>query len=523
VARAKSTTPEGHGELLVEPAFADWAGLARTGAATAASWDFELAGRGVAELRAAARAEALGRAREFSSRLGVPVADVADSPALLVATGHQPELYHPGVWVKDFLLQRLAEETGAAALDLVVDSDGFESVGIHSPCLRPDVRVCRAYLAVGVQDGCYACAPVPSPHDLREFRQAGEEQLATLPAPSIPRHFARFCDVLDDASVDAKNLAELVTFARRRYEAPAGTDYLELPVTSLSRSEAFAAFVAHLAFDARAFADAYNASLAAYRERTGTRSAAQPFPDLATDGDAIELPLWTLGAGRRTVWVRAEGEARTLVAGDDVLCDLGEEAAGATRRLLDSGVALAPKALGLTLFTRLLVADLFIHGVGGGRYDQVTDDVARRYFGVELPAFTVASLTVYLPLGAHVVGDDEIDAVEMALNRLTHNPDQALAEVEFDSTEEAERAETLANEKRELVAAIAAPGADKKSLGLRIREVNAELAGILTPVREDLAARLKHLHQLRDAREILTDRTYPFCFWDPAEIADKAR
>ena len=51
-----------------------------------------------------------------------------------MATGHQPELYHPGVWIKDFLLQRLAEETGATALDVVVDSDGFETVAVTSPC-----------------------------------------------------------------------------------------------------------------------------------------------------------------------------------------------------------------------------------------------------------------------------------------------------------------------------------------------------------------------------------------------------
>jgi len=28
---------------------------------------------------------------------------------------------------------------------------------------------------------------------------------------------------------------------------------------------------------------------------------------------------------------------------------------------------------------------------------------------------------------------------------------------------------------------------------------------------------------MQQASEILTDRTYPFCFWSPEEIADKAR
>jgi hypothetical protein len=169
------------------------------------------------------------------------------------------------------------------------------------------------------------------------------------------------------------------------------------------------------------------------------------------------------------------------------------------------------------------VADLFIHGVGGGRYDQVTDDVFRRYLGVEPPPFVVASMTMYLPLGAHEVKDEEIEALSMALNRLRHNPDQMLDEVEFEAGEERAHAAALAREKGELVVAIAAPGADKKVIGGRIREVNAELAELLAPIERDMRDELDQLLQLQGASGILTDRTYPFCFWDPSEVADKAR
>jgi len=522
MARTRTATPAGHGELLVQPAFDQWAPLAREAADAATAWTFDVAGTSGPALRALARGEAVSRAREFSARLGTPVRDVADAPALLVATGHQPELFHPGVWVKDFLLQRLSDETGAAAIDLVVDSDGFDTVGIHSPCLRPEVRVCAAYLAVGTADGSYAGAPVPDPHGIREFREAGDEQLSTLPAPSIRRHFDRFCDILEGAVAETDTIAELVTVARRRYEAPAGTDYLELPVTSMAGSRAFATFVAQLALDAPRFVAVYNASLAAYRERTGTRSAAQPFPDLEIRGDRVELPLWALRPGRGPVWVTTDGDP-SLVDGDEVLCRLGSEPGAAIEAIMESGVQLAPKALALTLFTRMFVADLFIHGVGGGRYDQVTDEVARAYFGVTPPPFVVASLTVYLPLGAHVVTDAEVEEATMALNRLTHNPDQMLADVEFDSAEEASAAEALASEKAALVAAIAGAGSDKKAIGLRIREVNTELSALMEPIRVQLRDALDRLVQMRETSEILTDRTYPFCFWDPGEIADKVR
>src|SRR5659263_236536 len=111
MARAKATIPAGHGELLMQPEYGEWAGLARATASAAAGWEFDVCGVPARELRSEARREAVERARAFSARMGVPLADVADAPELIVVTGHQPEFYHPGIWIKDFLLQRLAEET----------------------------------------------------------------------------------------------------------------------------------------------------------------------------------------------------------------------------------------------------------------------------------------------------------------------------------------------------------------------------------------------------------------------------
>ena len=175
------------------------------------------------------------------------------------------------------------------------------------------------------------------------------------------------------------------------------------------------------------------------------------------------------------------------------------------------------------MFVRGFASDIFIHGVGGGRYDRVTDDVFRRYYGVEPPGYAVASITMYLPLGMHVITDEEVSSARERLNRLAHNPDSMLSEVEFDSEAERCRAIELAAEKAGLVSAIAAPDADKKALGTRIREANTELGTLLAPLRGTLEAELASLESQQAASEILTDRTYPLCFWSPLEVADKAR
>jgi hypothetical protein len=296
-------------------------------------------------------------------------------------------------------------------------------------------------------------------------------------------------------------------------------------VTRMCRSESFSAFLVDIVMNAEEFTSAYNNALGDYRAINQTRTALQPFPDLARDGSRFELPFWVLEAHRRqTAWCQCLGEELVLCGDDGVqIAVLPNDPEGAIEALQTSGVVLAPKALALTLFVRGFVCDLFIHGVGGGGYDRVTDDVFRRYYGVEPPAFAVASLTMYLPLGMHVIAAEEVSAARERLNRLSHNPDAMLGEVEFDSEAERGRAVALAAEKAELVSAIAGDGADKKTLGLRIREVNSELGTLLAPLKKSLEARLRSLESQQTATEVLTDRTYALCFWSPLEVADKAR
>jgi hypothetical protein len=52
------------------------------------------------------------------------------------------------------------------------------------------------------------------------------------------------------------------------------------------------------------------------------------------------------------------------------------------------------------MFLRLFVVDQFVHGIGGGQYDQITDRIIASHFGLEPPRFAVATGTMYLPEAA---------------------------------------------------------------------------------------------------------------------------
>ena len=83
---------------------------------------------------------------------------------------------------------------------------------------------------------------------------------------------------------------------RRERERAWGCDNLELPVSRLSQTEAFALFAKHLLGDLPRFREVYNAAVRAYRAANGIRSANHPAPDLAEG----EEPFWVRTAsGRR--------------------------------------------------------------------------------------------------------------------------------------------------------------------------------------------------------------------------------
>ncbi len=79
------------------------------------------------------------------------------------------------------------------------------------------------------------------------------------------------------------------------------------------------------------------------------------------------------------------------IAGEDnVLIELplnpDSEACCAVERLRDlpaRSIRLRTRALLTTMYSRLLLGDLFIHGIGGSKYDELGDEIMRRFLGFE--------------------------------------------------------------------------------------------------------------------------------------------
>ncbi|HEY2911478.1 MAG TPA: hypothetical protein VGI99_14600 [Gemmataceae bacterium] len=355
--------------MLADPGFDTLPALVEANRRLLNSNDVRIGGIALGELRQRARGE-----------VGAP----SDGPLLLA--GHQPELSHPGVWVKNFALSGLARKLHGTPLNLIVDNDTVKSTSLRVPAFATDPA------SVHLEQVRFDAMAGEVPYESREV--VDPDLFRTFPerVGAIAGNWG-FEPLLSQVWRDGRNIGELFSAMRQECEQAWGCENRELTVSRLSQTEAFRIFAGHILADLPRFGACYNAAIRDYRRRNRVRSANHPAPELAPS----EAPFWVQGGGRRE------------------------------RATADSDVCqLRPRALTLTLFARLCLGDFFIHGIGGGKYDEATDAIIRDYFGVEPPAYQVLSATLHLPLPGFPGTADDVRRLRGLIRDLHWNPQRHL-------------------------------------------------------------------------------------------------
>jgi hypothetical protein len=317
----------------------------------------------------------------------------------LVATGHQTELIHPGVWVKHVLIHTAAKQIGAAAFQFGVDTDSPKHLNLRWPGdtipITDDPHFTSAAWSGQLK------SPTPAHRTQLRLRFSAAAETWNFP-PQLPA----WLDHLDRAATASPNLSTALARSIHSMDESLGLHRTTYVVSPIFLSEPFLTFVHHVIADAAIFAQIYNQALADYRTAHKTKSPSRPMPDLFVSHDSVEAPFWldNLADGTRSrpsVFPEGNGFVLELLSGDRFLFDPaadGETAASNVAQWLrDTNHRLAPRALTLTTFLRLFIADNFVHGIGGGRYDQVSDDLIANYFHVDPPKFCVTTATMIFP------------------------------------------------------------------------------------------------------------------------------
>lgn len=517
IASRRLRAPRRHGAVVAEPPLSDVRSLLTANRERLAAMTFDVLGRPGDDLRQQARQTAVAAAREYLREAGEPLP--ATEPLSLLLAGHQPELFHPGVWVKNFALNGLAHQYGATPLNLVVDNDTVKATALRLPAVRvplPPVHEARPHLMRLPFDRWSSEVPYEERKVLDEALFASLPERARQPWDFTPMLEEFWGEVLRQAR-RTDLLGERFASARRTWERRWGCHNLELPVSWLCRTEPFAWFACHLLADLPRFHTAYNSSVHDYRRRHGIRSRHHPVPDLASQGDWLEAPFWAWRPGqlrRGRLMVRTLTSHLELRVGDEEWPSLARSSARlieSWRELETRGCKVRSRALTNTIYARLFLGDLFLHGIGGGKYDELTDELIRHFYGVEPPGYMVLSATLLLPLPAYPASIEDHRRLTRAVRDLYYNPQRhsdrggsPLSEMAAQKQRWIEREPSDHRERRERFEAL-------RSLTEQLR------APLTSRIQERERERVECEQQLQ-ANAILQRRDYAFCLYPEAML-----
>jgi hypothetical protein len=522
----KIRAPRQDGAALIEPPLAAAVEHLRDSAARrpAVVWGMDVE---------QARARLLELARQYTSTYrDVPVAaDAARRP--LILAGHQPTLFHPGVWFKNFLLSSLANRAGGTAVNLVIDNDTLRAPGIRVPAGSPEVpRLETVLYDEPVEEIPFEERPVLDPETFDLFGRFTVEALAPLlqgaPLPSYTPLLERLWPEAVAARKQRRSdasLGWLLAEARHRLEGQLGLQTLELPLSVLCDTEEFRRFVWTLLSEAPRLVSVYNASLAEYRAVNHIRSTAHPVPDLEQEDDWLEAPLWIWSRHdprRRRLFVRLGGERMEISDRAHFSAAMPGSVEGVMEQLAAlraQGIKIRPRALATTMFARVLLSDLFIHGIGGAKYDELTDAILRRLFELDPPLFVTATATFQLPIARPAVSLEDLRGQMRQLRDTRYHGERFADRV---PAERVEDFKALANRKRELIES-GWPEGEKGAWHRELARCNSAMSRLLHGVRAELQADQPRLAAELQIEQRLGSREFSFCLFPEETLPDQLR
>lgn len=309
--------------------------------------------------------------RELARKAGIPLPaeprESADVSLPIIMAGHQPVIYHSGILEKMACLRKLAKSTGAMAINVAIDTDEGDAGRIAWPHIKGDELSIKLG-TIGTQSVLFRSQRVGDVSQVARICEEAQRDLSASGLPNVATRVARVSrlyQALAHESIVAANA--IVRWAE------SGTGYLELPLSQMVELSAVRMFIQAIVENGKGFVATYNATLDEYRRSHKIKNPANPFPNMTMEPGLIELPLWCVA-----------GDARLplkVVAGEPAV--MKEE-------------IIAPRGSIVTMLLRGLCSDLFIHGLGGGKYDQFVDAFAQEYWGTPLPRFVVTSATRHL-------------------------------------------------------------------------------------------------------------------------------
>ncbi len=445
----------------------------------------------------------------------------------VIATGHQCELFHAGVFAKLIAAGQLAARFDGSAVYVQVDSDTPKTTHLRVPTLRDD-DLHLERVAIPSHE-----PQVPIELQPREPATAWDAFFGRVRSllPNVERTLLEtYARGLRAGGGSLVEIGPAVLAAQdATLEALSVPRPRNVPISALAGTRAYCALLGHLLLHARSFAEHYNAARNDFRAHHRVRSAKRPVAPLAIEPHRVELPLWVYRepGPRLGLWVEPRGRRWTLWADHEPIAQIDPDALRTTEGALAtlSPRALAPwrirpRALVLSLMLRLLLSDVLIHGIGGIRYDEMTEQFSQNFFGVTpLPAGCV-SATVHVALPYTPVSEATLRAARRALRDVRYNPQRHLRGL---PRELLECREALIHKSQRLRRERPFDHQARRRVYLELHVINDQLVAWAGDQVQALRRQVEQLERAWQRQQIATDREYFYALCRRDDLATLTR
>jgi len=472
---------------------------------------YDVQGLSLSELRAEARRGLMQDARQYTGAYRDVAATAGEDGPILLA-GHQPQLFHPGVWFKNFATSAFACRYRGQAVNLLIDNDILRNPSIRVPSGSPaEPQVGSLPLDRVVETIPFEQREIADAELFESFAERVRAASSGVLASSL---IDEYWQLVLEARRRSPNLGRCLAEARHRLEGRWGQNTWEVPLSTVCQTPSFARFACHLLAHLPRFREIHNASLREYRRVNHVRSHSHPVPDLERDGAWQEAPFWLWSdarPGRKRAFVQAGRDVLEVTDRGAIRVQLpltaDRDAAGAVEVLAalgQQGIKLRPRALVTTMYARLVLSDLFLHGIGGAKYDQLTDLIIARFFGLRPPGFVTLSATVLLFEDRTRELTQAVREGNRLLRDLRFHPERHLTpQAEFES---------WMAEKRAWIARDP-PRGQRRVRHREIERLNAQLSSALEDRREQTEAQLLRWNTELRRQTQLASREFAFCLF----------
>ena len=529
----KLRAPAKHGEQFISPEIAVACEQIDSNISTIRNNGLEIDGSAYSELVSQARLEFFAKATQYTATYrDTDQLACLDPDKPTVLSGHQPTLFHPGVWFKNFYLSHLGKYLDANVVNIVIDNDVAPARSIQVP----EYVDAQHHLNAIVFDTDDAAIPFEAAHiqsasHFQSFAAKVGQSMGTLiDDPLIHELWPFACKQAEQHGNPYLAIAQ----ARHVFEGSLGLKTWEVPLSDICDTAVFGRFARHLIKHSYELLVHYNTGLSEYRQTNKIRSKSHPVPDLEHSLERHELPFWIWtdeNPTRRRLFVSdssAESglESKTVILSDNAewkktISLKDDEDTLFIAELRKMGVYIRPRALATTMFLRLFLGDFFVHGIGGGKYDQLTDYIIEHVFQIPAPHFAIATMTAFLPLDLPEEQIEDLGEIESTLRDYKHAPDRFAFKVRklLPHLHLGEDVEGLIAEKEAWIRRDVDP-AGRREWHLELERIHGKLQVLLSEAHEQLSERRKLVEKAAKQWELLHSRELSYCLFPKKNLSE---